>query len=55
MDSPSLCGTPIKSADENHEIWLDAGREVGHGNLDNLVAELVAEDVRRAFLPEAGK
>ncbi len=51
MDSPQLCGTPITTADENHEVWLDSGREPGHGNLDNLIAELVAEDVRRAFLP----
>jgi pimeloyl-ACP methyl ester carboxylesterase len=53
MDSPILCGSPIKTASENHEVWLDSGREPGHGNLDNLVAELVAEDVRRSFLMEA--
>lgn len=50
MDSPHLCGAPIPTATENHEVWLDTGREPGHGNLDNLIAELVAEDVRRAFL-----
>jgi pimeloyl-ACP methyl ester carboxylesterase len=55
MDSPQLCGTPIATADENHEIWLDSGREPGHGNLDNLIAELVAEDVRRAFLSRSAK
>jgi pimeloyl-ACP methyl ester carboxylesterase len=54
-DSPQLCGAPIPTATENHQVWLDAGREPGHGNLDNIVAELVAEDVRRAFLPEAGR
>jgi pimeloyl-ACP methyl ester carboxylesterase len=52
-DSPSLCGAPIPTATENHRVWLDTGREPGHGNLDNIVAELVAEDVRRAFLLEA--
>jgi len=55
MDSPQLCGTAIASASENHEIWLDGGREPGHGNLDNLVAELVAEDIRRCFLKGAAK
>jgi pimeloyl-ACP methyl ester carboxylesterase len=53
-DSPHLCGAPIPTATENHRVWLDSGREPGHGNLDNLVAELVAEDVRRAFLLEPG-
>ncbi len=51
-DSPHLCGRSIPTATENHRVWLDSGREPGHGNLDNLVAELVAEDVRRAFLLE---
>jgi pimeloyl-ACP methyl ester carboxylesterase len=51
-DSPHLCGAPIATATENHRVLLDSGREPGHGNLDNLVAELVAEDVRRAFLLE---
>ncbi len=55
MDSPQLCGTAISSASENHEIWMDRGREPGHGNLDNLIAELVAEDVRRSFLNGLGK
>jgi hypothetical protein len=52
QDSPQLCGRPIRTASENHEVWLDRGREPGHGNLDNLVAEFVAEDVRRACLME---
>jgi hypothetical protein len=54
-DSPQLCGAAIASASENHQVWLDRGREPGHGNLDNLVAELVAEDIRRAFLAEGAR
>ena len=55
LDSPHLCGAPIETATENHEVWLGTGREPGHGNLDNLISELVAEDVRRAFVAGSKK
>ena len=48
-DSRWLHGTHIDTATENHLVWLDSGHEVGHGNLDGILAELVAEDVRRSF------
>ena len=50
LDSPHLAGARIRTASENHEVWFDHGRELGHGNLDNFIAEIVAEDVRRALL-----
>jgi hypothetical protein len=44
----------MEGADENHQFHLDAGSEVDHGNLDNLLAEVVAEDVRRSLLGGGG-
>jgi pimeloyl-ACP methyl ester carboxylesterase len=49
LDSPILRACPIESATENHEVWFDYGGEIGHGNLDNYLMELVSEDIRRAF------
>jgi len=50
LSSPVLRGCPIDTADENHEVWFDYGDELGHGNLDNYICSLVAEDLRRAFM-----
>jgi hypothetical protein len=50
LDSPILHGAAIPTATENHEVWLDGGSELGHGNLDNFLIDIIAEDVRRAFL-----
>lgn len=50
LDSPMLHAGVIPTATENHEVWFSHGAELGHGNLDNFLIDLVAEDVRRAFL-----
>jgi len=52
LDSSMLHGQWIPSASENHEVWFSRGDEIGHGNIDNFIVDLVAEDVRRAFLRE---
>jgi hypothetical protein len=51
IDSPHRSGWVIPTATENHEVWFDRGHELGHGNLDNYVAFLVAEDVIRSLEP----
>ena len=54
VDSPMLHGAAVPTATENHEVWFSHGSELGHGNLDNFLIDIVAEDVRRAFLAEVG-
>ncbi len=51
LDSPMLHAAATPSATENHEVWFSHGAELGHGNLDNFLIDIVAEDVRRSFLP----
>jgi len=51
IDSPMLHGAAVPTATENHEVWFSDGEELGHGNIDNYVIDIVAEDVRRSFLP----
>lgn len=48
LDSPYLHGGPIPTATENHEVWFDHGKELGHGNLDNFLSDTVATEVLRA-------
>ena len=50
LDSFACHGAVMPTADENHEVWFDTGSVLGHGNLDNFLIDIVAEDVRRAFL-----
>ena len=50
LDSPLLHAAAIPTASENHEVWFSHGAELGHGNLDNFLIDIVAEDVRRSFL-----
>ena len=50
MSSMWLRGAPIATASEDHEVWFDTGEELGHGNLDNYLADIVAEDIRRSVL-----
>ena len=47
-DSPYLHGNRIATATENHEVWFDGGSELGHGNLDNYLIDVVVEEVRRS-------
>lgn len=54
IDSPILHGAPVPTATENHEVWFSHGAELGHGNLDNFLIDIVAEDVRRSFLEAGG-
>lgn len=48
LDSPYLHGDRMPYAKENHEVRIDDGKAVGHGNLDNFLVEMVVEEIRRA-------
>jgi pimeloyl-ACP methyl ester carboxylesterase len=50
-DTSTFHGLPMRTTDENHLEWRDGGHEVDHGNMDGLLAETVAEDIRRSFDP----
>jgi hypothetical protein len=51
-DSACFHGGHMWTATENHLEWRDAGDETDHGNVDGMLAEAIAEDLRRSFDPK---